>query len=261
MLATDIENRVTYSARATGRIEYETGTLHGLRVGVFRSDGESEQQVGEYERNHPGIYRTFHYFKRDGKDYALYSPDYTATRVMELPSCKDLGGEDPDSDGFCPVDFYVPRFVECEYLDFDDKPHQFRRNEPSDDDLTRRTTKITPLDEKTGERVVVEKPIYPIGPVTYYPFGFVAGCIWGDSGSWKIQYLDLSDVERGVIKRDARFGYIEMPHDMNLRDAISMDNYSKDPEADWSHRVTIAILQHFDLRTGSVVDVDPFKSQ
>ena len=207
MVITDIENKVTYSARAIGKIDYQPGAWHGLRVGVFRNDDDSEQQVGEYNRNHPNLYRTFFHFKKDGKDYALYSRDYPATRVMELPSCKDIGGEEPDGDGFCPVDFYVP----C-------------------------------------------------GPLTYYPFGFVAGCIWADDSSWKIQYLDLSDVERGVIKRDARFGYIEMPHHMNLKDCIRMDNYGKDPEAEWSHRITIAIQQHFDLRTGSVVNLDPFKS-
>lgn len=259
LVAMDIENRVTYFARAIGRIEYKPGAWQGLRVGVFRSDGESEQQVGEYERNHPDLYRTFYHFKKNGQDYALYSCDYTATRVMELPSCKDIGGEEPDGDGFCPVDFYVPRYIESEYLDVEDKPHRIRINEPGDDDLTRRTTKWTPLDPKTGERIVVEKPSYPVGPLTYYPFGFVAGCIWADDRSWKIQYLDLSEVERGVIKRDARFGYIEMPHSMNLKDAISMSNYAKDPAKDWSHRITIAIQQHFDLRTGSVVDVDPFK--
>ena len=257
-MTTDIENRIRYSARAIGKIEYEPDTLNGLRVGVFRSDGESEQQVGGSHETIPTCTERSTTLK-DGKDYALYSHDYTTTRVMELPSCRDIGGEEPDDDGFCPVDFYVPRYVEAEYLDPEDKAHRIRINEPGDRDLTWSTTKWTPLDQKTGERIVVEKPSYAVGPLTYYPFGFVAGCIWADDGSWKIQYLDLSEVERGVIKRDARFGYIELPHHMKLKDAISMGNYAKNPEAEWSHRITIAIQQHFDLRTGSVVDVDPFK--
>ena len=261
MVAADIQNRVSYSARSIGKIEYSPDAWHGLRVGVFRSNGESEQQVGEYTRNYPKLYKTFHHFEKDGKDYALYSRDYTATRVMELPSCKDIGGEDPHAYGFCPVDFYVPRYVESKYLDVEDVPHRFRINEPSDEDLTHRTTEWTPIDQKTGKRIVVEKPSNPVGPLTYYSFGFVAGCIWGDDNSWKIQYLDLSDVDRGVIKRDARFGYIEMPHDMNLKDAIGMGSYSKDPEAEWSHCITIAIQRHYDLRTGSVVHVDPFGSE
>jgi hypothetical protein len=43
----------------------------------------------------------------DGRWFALYAPDYTATKVMELP-CKHLGGEAPASHGFCPADYYVP---------------------------------------------------------------------------------------------------------------------------------------------------------
>lgn len=254
MVTTGIENNFMYSARAIGKVESEPGACYGLRVGVFRNDGESEQQVGEYTRNYRHLFRTFHHFKKDGKDYALYSRNYTATRVMELPSCTDIGGEEPAGNGFCPVDFYVPRYIEWEYLDLEDKPHQYRLNEPSDSDLTPRTIKWTRLDQNTGEPIFAEKPSHPVGPLTYYPFGFVAGCIWGDDSSWKIQYLDLSEVERGVIKRDARFGYIEMPDHMNLKDAVSMGDYSTDPEEEWSHRITIAIQRHFDLRTGTVLN-------
>jgi hypothetical protein len=38
-------------------------------------------------------------FMQDGRWFALYTPDYAATRIMELPSCKDLGTEAP-SHGF-----------------------------------------------------------------------------------------------------------------------------------------------------------------
>jgi hypothetical protein len=41
-------------------------------------------------------------------------------------------------------------------------------------------------------------------------FGFVWGCVWGDDTSWKVQYLDLSRVQQGEIKRDERFGYVEL---------------------------------------------------
>jgi hypothetical protein len=34
--------------------------------------------------------------------------------------------------------------------------------------------------------------------------------VWGDDDSWKVQFLDLTDVRSGVIRRDERFGYVEL---------------------------------------------------
>ncbi|MDQ3037801.1 MAG: hypothetical protein M3Y87_35735 [Myxococcota bacterium] len=42
-------------------------------------------------------------------------------------------------------------------------------------------------------------------------FGFVAGCVWGDDSSWKIQFIDLSQLSEGKIDRYDRFGYVELP--------------------------------------------------
>src|SRR5208337_5283001 len=64
--------------------------------------------LGEYKYNYCSIARTFHPFQLRGKWYALYSRDYTATRIMALPECKDLGGEERDGFGFCPTDYFVP---------------------------------------------------------------------------------------------------------------------------------------------------------
>jgi hypothetical protein len=71
------------------------------RAGVWGSsvvkifDGDTH--VGEYRRNHPGWAKeTFEPFEINGAWYALYSRDYTSTRVMSLPDCSDLGGEKPD---------------------------------------------------------------------------------------------------------------------------------------------------------------------
>ena len=247
-----------YSAKVISKIEYRPGSWNGIRVGVFRVEGEAEEQIGEYERNYPNLFRTFYYFQRDGKDYALYSPNYTVTRVMALPSCKDIGGEESNAYGFCPVDFYVPSYIEREFIGFNDETNRHRVNEPGAEDLVARTTKYTPLDEKTGARIVVEKPSYPISPLLYYPFGFVAGCIWGDDSSWKIQYLDLSEAEYGVIKREERFGYIAMPDGITLKQAVNMEDYLYDPEEEWAYHITIAIQRRFDLRTGKTVDGDPF---
>ena len=57
---------------------------------------------------YPTLFRTFYPFQLGGRWLALYSRHYTATRLMALPSCADLGGEEPADAGFCPVDFYVP---------------------------------------------------------------------------------------------------------------------------------------------------------
>ena len=80
---------------------------HVATVTVFDHDME----IGAYERNHAGwAEETFEPFELNGKWYALYSRDYTATRVMSLPDCTDIGGEEPCSSGFCPVEFFVPRY-------------------------------------------------------------------------------------------------------------------------------------------------------
>ena len=43
-----------------------------------------------------------------------------------------------------------------------------------------------------------------------FVWGFVWGCVWGDDSSWKVQHLDLSGIQSGVIRRDERFGYVEL---------------------------------------------------
>src|SRR5579863_2747108 len=120
-----------YSARVIDKIEYRPGTWSGIRVGVFRVEGEAEEQIGEYDRNYPNLFRTFYPFQKDGRDYALYSPDYAVTRVMTLPSCQDIGGEEPNSYGFCPVDYYVPSYIERESIGLRDEVHRHRVYEPA----------------------------------------------------------------------------------------------------------------------------------
>jgi hypothetical protein len=96
-----------YEAREIRKIDNGQNVLHSIEVGIFRIQDNVETQVGSYTRNFSFLHRTFYHFRKNGKDYALYSPVYTATRVMELPSCNDIGGEEPHI-SFCPVDYYVP---------------------------------------------------------------------------------------------------------------------------------------------------------
>ncbi len=248
------ECMITYMAEFLEKVDNRPGTWNSTVVGVFRCEGENKEQVGQYKRNYPSLFRTFCHFRKGDKDYALYAPDYTASRIMELPSCKDIGGEESHGAGFCPVDYYVPRYIERESIGLDDKVRRYRINEPAASDLVAQTTKFTPLDEKTGQRIAVEKPSYPVSPLLYYPFGFVAGCIWGDDSSWKIQYLDLTNAENGVLQRDERFGYIALPDSMQLSQAVDVVDYQWDAKEESAHHITIAIEKRFDLRTGKPVD-------
>lgn len=161
--------------------------------------------IGEYERGYHSVHYTFlPFMQRGGKEYALFSSDYTSTSVMRLPSCEVIAEEISDPYGFCPVDYYVP------------------------------------YEEDEGCNVVGN-------------FGFVAGCVWGDDASWKIQFLDLRRIEDGIIVRDDRFGYIELGTD-RLKDSISMHNYCelkdpKHPDTDWDRTVHIAIAASYHLST------------
>lgn len=247
----------SYFARVLGEVHYQPGAWKGARVGVFRRGAEGgEEQVGEYERNYPSLLRTFTHFRAGGRDLALYSPDYTATRLMELPSCRDIGGEEPSSGGFCPADFFVPCFIDLESRLEGQPPRRFRKQMPAPEELVERTIPVTwPAVE--GRPARVEHQHYrPAGPLTHHPFGFVAGCIWGDDSSWKVQYLDLSRAAEGVLRRDERFGYLELPDSLTLEQAIDLSDYQGDPAEDYAHRVRITNTQRFDLRDGH--RVDPF---
>jgi hypothetical protein len=194
---------VPFSAK-TVVLDNGPGVWKTARVDIFEGNSGADRKIGSYERNHSGwCNETFCPFIQDSRWYAVYAPEYTATRVMELPSCKDLGGEAPVSHGFCPVDYYVPY----------DHPDVLAA-----DDAGR--------------------------------FGFVAGCIWGDDSSWKIQYLDLSNASTGVVLRKEMFGYVAMPSKATrLRECVSLDGYSRQyPHA----RITVSLP--YDLSKGTLVD-------
>ena len=170
--AMDVETKVVnnYTLKIE-KIDNGKGYWSCLKVHILDKDGN---ELGSYDRNYHSLYNTFVPFIKNGKEYALYSKSYTATRVMSLPDCKDLCGEDPSEFGFCPTDFLIP---DCEKFDI---PKEFEGN-----------------------------------------IGFVAGCVWGDDTSWKIQFLDLSKIEDGIFKRDDRFDYIELCSNDSLKDAIA----------------------------------------
>ncbi len=241
-----------YRAKIIDEIIYQPHTWRGAKVGVFRVEGEREVQVGEYERNYPALYNTFFHFTQNGKDFALFSPDYTVTRIMELPSCKDIGGEEPHSWGFCPVDYFVPSYVDVEYEStLDGKKSVSRKNKPKPSDLVSETFNSVTTDER---KITFQTHVRPITPLLFYSFGFIAGCIWGDDSSWKIQYLDLSEAEKGVIKREEKFGYIEMPRDLTLEQAIDMTGSGYTFEEKTYNRIKIAVARQFDMDASRWID-------
>lgn len=101
---------LTYEARVDE--QNNNGWGHQV-VGVYRGG----EKVCEFKRNYPAYgVETFAPFRRGESWYALYSPHYTALRVMELPSGRDVGGEDPSAHGFCPMQVHVPRYQLVEYI-------------------------------------------------------------------------------------------------------------------------------------------------
>lgn len=176
-----------------------------LKVEIF----DNGKKIGQYERSYPTLFNTFHPFEQHGKHYALYSADYTTTRIMELPSCKDIGGEKRNSPGFCPVDYAVLH----------------------DPEMYKEWAKCY------GPGTQWDNPVYMqrFKALINGEIGFVAGCVWGDDSSWKIQFLNLKKMKEGFFSkgRDIRedwLGYIELPRGIKLKDAISFEEWEPDHE-------------------------------
>lgn len=189
-----------------------------LEVSIFKQNPNGGEQIGSYQRNYHDISNTFCPFILKGKEFALYSPNYTCTRIMSLPDCKDIGGEKSSSNGFCPVDFYVPFYRKMIFRD--------SKDERDMEGLL------------TGEECFDEPNLAKarLSPIEFCNFGLVAGCVWGDDTSWKVQFLDLSEADKGKIKRYKRFGYIHLPENMHLKDAVNLSLLSPtDPIIGISH--------------------------
>jgi len=77
-------------------VESRPGCWNLCAVKIFLITPSEQTQIGEYTRNYPAFaLETFLPFSRGDRDYALYSRDYTSTRVMDLPSCRDIGAKNP----------------------------------------------------------------------------------------------------------------------------------------------------------------------
>ncbi len=218
----------------------DPGTWDSTLVQVFRRDPSGDHLICEYERNY-SMFQTFEPFRQGQREFALVSRDYTKSAVLDLASgeviaeeAEEYYGEDAQRPGagFCPVGFFVPDWWDVH-----------------DDSVI------------PGSEFWDEDDEWPTGG-----FGFVWGCHWGDDSSWKVQHLDLSCVRDGVIKRDDRFGYIELATigytSPVFRSSAARTTPSRPPEFIrlWSEkgvpRVTFAVELEFDLRTGKKFDSD-----
>jgi hypothetical protein len=211
-----------YYAKVIEKISNGQGCWNSLRIGIFEQfDQAPDIQIGEYTRNYDCMYNTFVPFFKNGQWYALYSKNYTATRIMTLPDCQDWCREESTENGFCPTDYYVS--------DTMDRNHSF--DAPKEDNQL----------------------------VTDPQFAFVAGCVWGDDSSWKIQLIDLSKLEDKIITRSEKFGYIELPSGLSLKQAINDDrlvDFTEKRFDEFAPLVKIACDKTFDIRTGLTTDDD-----
>lgn len=257
----------------TSPVKNKPGQWDSTLVEIFRAQPNLTEddplepdyvKIGEYVYNY-SYGAPFHAFEQDGKHYALYSRDYTATRVMSLPDCKDLGGEERDGFGFCPTGFAVPHFNYSIQKDAEQEPPPKNPRHHPDDWVVKTSgdtygTRYLWPDDKDPRAPKEKLEAYKTALATFdreikewdkrHPwievpfnsqFGFVCGCVWGDDTSWKIQYLDLSRVSEGIITRDDRFGYIELLEGADtLASSIRMDSWSPDEP-----HVRIACVKHF----------------
>ena len=195
-----------FIAKALEKVSNGKGSWESTRIGIFQND----TQVGEFLRNYSCFgEQTFYPFKREDKWYALYSPNYTAIRIMSLPDCRDIGGEEPASFGFCPVEIYIPEFQwayrkglsEDNLKKYPEQNHSWLSRDAEekeyDPDLFNKD-----LDEN-------HKFVYKEKETFFENFAFVAGCVWGDDRSMKIELRDITLAHEGIIKPVKDWGYYD----------------------------------------------------
>ena len=277
-----------FTAETIGTVEYRPGCWNGVEVAIMQQDAKDgpKQNLGTFKRNYSTNFDNFAVCQKFGRYFALYSPDYTSTRIMEITpgvGWKDIGGEDRDSNGFCPTGFHIPLTYDM-IFEYDAHPTNTNLKDWNKllDAYPPGSRYVSLGGYETAQKIRYEdgkyvqaytredghynwvwgpKKLWDHGWIIYPPdFGFVSGCVWGDDSSWKIQYLDLSRIEEGIVKRDERFGYIELPPSLSLKKAIETE--------DCQHvcglggrTIGISVQLKFDLDTGNcyVSDKDLYK--
>lgn len=151
--------------------------------------------MGGYRRLYPSYGKeTFMPFSWEGQWYALYSADYTCTRVLRLHAdvIEDWCGEEAAGTGFCPTEFYTPQVFKLPGEDSSIWCFNAKNNYPTYAEFLAEA-------QECG------------APPEYPGFGFLCGCIWGDDSDWKLRYVDYSKVADKILLIDERFGYHPLP--------------------------------------------------
>lgn len=208
----------------TSPIENRPGTWNSTKVSIYRD----ENLIGEYIRNYSNYgQQTFYPFKQGEEWYALYSANYTVTRVMKLHDThiEDWCGEDENVNGFCPVEMYIPRYTttmvnESKYYTVDC------------------TSSIDDFKEELNNN---------LSKLDYCDFGFLCGCVWGDDSTWKIRYIDLSQIPNKILHILEKFGYWEMPNGFTLKDCVDMSYWQPDQNC-----ISLIKAEYVNLKTGEV---------
>lgn len=190
------------------------GVWDSTKISIFRDD----IQIGEYIRNYPTLANTtFYPFFIGDQWYALYSANYTASRVMKLgqTDIEDWCGEESNTQGFCPAEFYVPQY------------HKFSGTIKKDNTYETYYYYSTDSEYETDEEYMEEGKSIDYVETGYVDFGFLSGCQWGDDSSWKLRYIDLSEIPNKVLKIEEKFGYWELPS-LPLKKCVDLSNWSED---------------------------------
>lgn len=206
-------------------IENCPGTWSSTKVSIFRD----EILIGEYIRNYALYAReTFFPFSIDEDWYALYSADYTTTRVMKLYNdrIEDWCGEEGSASGFCPTEMYIPRY-----------------NKYSQPGLGEYCT--ADAEYETCAEFIAAQEDKNFVEVKYCDFGFLSGCVWGDDSNWKLLYIDLSKIPDKELEISDKFGYWALPTGMKLKECINMKSW--EPDHNW---VELTRAEHINLKTG-----------
>jgi hypothetical protein len=223
-------------------VQNRPGTWNSTKISIYRDDDYDVKTnvyrrgilIGEYLRNYHGHgFETFYPFQIGEDWYALYSADYTATRVMKLHAdrIEDWCGEESHSNGFCPVEFYVPRYISSKHtMNLQGKDETYDINYVDCD---------YEVDDFRAEILNAN-----FRKLEYCNFGFLCGCVWGDDTSWKLRYIDLSQIPDKILSITDKFGYWELPEGP-LRSHIRMDGWESGH--DW---VCLTKQEYINLKTG-----------
>lgn len=204
-------------------VKNKPGTWDSIRVSIYKN----KNIIGEYIRNYSvGGIETFYPFLVDNNWFALYSANYTATRIVKLTddSIEDWCGEDPSPNGFCPAEFYVPKYNEFKSSDIEYYTVDAEYKNINDF-----------IDEQTTAEFIDSR---------YCNFAFVSGCHWGDDSYRKLKYIDLSNINNKQITVEDRFGYWQLPNNLSLKECINMGNW--EPNHHW---IGLTRIEHVNLKT------------